>query len=176
MIDLACDVFRIDTPALSRMIIAMASGEASATHRDRSWQGTVLLRCAWVLAATACLATQLGCPPNRQFMRTRTIELSEPLVLEPVIVEHLQERIEHNSQFREARHRFSATRYTLKTTDGRKIEIIVGDAPVVVVRDPADGRSGAVRYAPPWSDPQIARFGVWIHATELPPTTQEVRP
>ena len=136
----------------------------------------MVLRWAWVLAATACLGTQLGCPPNQHFMRTRTIELSEPLMLEPVIVEHLQERVEHNSQFREARHRFSTTRYTLKTTDGREIEIIVGDNPVVVVRDPADGRSSAVRHAPPWSDPQIARFGDWIQATELPPATQEIQP
>ncbi len=84
------------------------------------------------------LITQTGCSRLPVALRTRTIELPSPVQIEPVIVEHMEDHSTYKSRFREYRHRFEATHYTLKTIDGRKMNVFVGDSPYVSLRNPAN--------------------------------------
>lgn len=119
-------------------------------------------------AMLAILITQAGCPPAPVYLRTRTIELPAPVRIEPVIVEHMEEHVTYNSRYRTYRHSFKTTHYTLKISDGREMNVFVGDSPYVVIRNPANNERIPLGVWSRWSDPNMV--------LRLPPQRPATRP
>ncbi len=147
--------------------------------------------CSLPLLMLAMLVTQAGCPPNPIYVRTRTIDLPQPMQFQPVIVEHMEHHATYESRFAQYSHRFEATRYTLKSTDGLEMDVYVGrDNPYVVVRNPAKGeqsylglwsswsKPGMEFRHPPWAAtrPSSTSSGPTIPATQPAATIREVTP
>jgi len=118
-------------------------------HAIRTRHGVLLL------GMLVMVITQAGCPPDPIHIRTRTVELPYPVQIEPVIVEHMEDRVTYNSQFDEYWHRFETTYYTLKLTDGREMDLFVrGDNPYVQIRNPANNERIRLGLWSRWSAPK----------------------
>lgn len=129
------------------------------------------------LGMLVMLITQTGCPPDRIYVRTRTVGLPHAVQIEPVIVEHMKDLSTYNSQFGEYWHRFETTHYTLKLTDGQEMDVFVGDSPYVVIRNPVNNERIRLGLWSKWSDPSWRWPARPAPATKLAmPTTQEVVP
>jgi hypothetical protein len=108
-----------------------------------------------LLAMLGALTTQTGCPPSPQARRTRTIELPQPVEIEPVIVEHMGEHVTYDSRSRENQYRYEPTHYTLKAADGREMDVFISDNPYVVIRSPATGGRNTLGWWASWSKPEV---------------------
>jgi hypothetical protein len=129
------------------------------------------------LVAIALLLTQAGCPPLRPDIRTRNAEFPQPVQIEPVIVEHMEDHVTYSSQFREYWHRFETTFYTLKLADGREMDVFArGEDPHVVIRNPANDERISIGQGAKWSEPKCANPPYRPPQEQAAPTTQGVRP
>lgn len=134
------------------------------------------LKCCHAIRARHCalplvlLITQAGCPPDPIHLRTRTVELPYPVQIEPVIIEHMEDRATYNSRFDEYWHRFETSHYTLKLTDGREMNVFVGDSPYVVIQNPANNERIPLGLWSKWSNP------TWGWPPRPTPTTRPVMP
>ena len=103
------------------------------------------------------VVTQTHCTPDPLSLRTLSVDLPAPVVIEPVIVEHMHDHVTYNRQFRSDEHRFEPTHYTLKLADGREMNVFVNrDDPFVEIRDPATGRETTLGLWSRWSEPTTA--------------------
>jgi len=136
----------------------------------KCWHAIRRCRCVLPLGLLVMLITQAGCPPDPIHLRTRTVELPYPVQIEPVIVEHMEDRATYNSQFDEYWHRFETTHYTLRLTDGREMNVFVGDSPYVVIRNPANNERIHLGLWSKWSDP------TWSRPPPPTPTTRPAMP
>jgi hypothetical protein len=126
------------------------------------------------LVILVVLTTQTGCPPSPQARRTKTIELPQPIEIEPVIVEHLGEHVTYDSRSREYQYRFEPTQYTLKAADGREMDVFISDNPYVVIRSPATGGRNTLGWWAAWGEPEVRYYP--YERPPATPTTQGVTP
>jgi len=98
------------------------------------------------------LATQIGCPPDPGWRRTKTIPLPEAVQIEPVIIEHVTVLRTQDSWSGKESTRFDTPSYTLTTTDGRQIELRVRNEHPVVRE--LYGKEREFGWSAEWSQPE----------------------